>query len=174
MGFPGGSVGKECACNVADPGSIPGWRRPPGEGNGNPLQYSCVENPMHGGAWWGLQSMGSQRVRHDRATSLSFLLRSPRVLETWTKFLSLSNTLHVAGKGRQTGGIFLSEFMSFRFGQNRTRKRIKREERPSLPEFVSATFRWFFREQTKEEIDSFFLPYISWEEMSCLSNHVST
>ena len=41
-----------------------------GEGNGTPLQYSCLENPMDGGAWW-LQSMGSLRVGHDRATSLS-------------------------------------------------------------------------------------------------------
>ena len=37
----------------------------PGEGNGNPLQYSCLENPMDGGAWWATQSMGSQRIRHD-------------------------------------------------------------------------------------------------------------
>ena len=40
------------ACNVGDPGSIPGLGRSPGEGNGNPLQYSCLENPMDGGAWW--------------------------------------------------------------------------------------------------------------------------
>ena len=46
-GFPGGSDGKETACNAGDLGSIPGSRRPPGEGNGNPLQYSCLENP-HG------------------------------------------------------------------------------------------------------------------------------
>ena len=39
------------ACNVGDPGSIPGLGRSPGEGNGNPLQYSCLENPMDGGAW---------------------------------------------------------------------------------------------------------------------------
>jgi len=45
-GFPGGSDGKESACNVGDLGSIPGWRRSPGEANGNPLQYSCLENPM--------------------------------------------------------------------------------------------------------------------------------
>ena len=50
--FPGGSVGKESACNVEDLGLIPGWGRSPGEGNGNPLQYSCLENLMDGGAWW--------------------------------------------------------------------------------------------------------------------------
>ena len=46
QGFPHSSVGKSSACNAGDPGSIPGWRRSPGEGNGNPLQYSCLENPM--------------------------------------------------------------------------------------------------------------------------------
>ena len=51
-GFPGGSEVKASACNVGDLGSIPGSGRSPGEGNGNPLQYSCLENPMDGGAWW--------------------------------------------------------------------------------------------------------------------------
>ena len=49
--FPGGSVDKESACNAGDLGSIPGSRRSPGEGNGNPLQYSCLEKSMDGGAW---------------------------------------------------------------------------------------------------------------------------
>ena len=48
--FPGGSAGKASACNVGDPGSIPGSGRSPGEGNGNLLQRSCLENPMDGGA----------------------------------------------------------------------------------------------------------------------------
>ena len=52
MRFPGGSDGKESACKAGDPGSIPGWGRSPGEGNGNPLQYSSLENPMDRGAWW--------------------------------------------------------------------------------------------------------------------------
>ena len=51
LGFPDGSDGKESACNVGDPGSIPGSGRSPGEGNGNSLQYSCLENPIVGGAW---------------------------------------------------------------------------------------------------------------------------
>ena len=51
-GFPGGSGGKESACDVRDPGSIPGSGRSPGEGNGNPLQYYCLENLMDRGAWW--------------------------------------------------------------------------------------------------------------------------
>ena len=51
-GFPGGSEVKASACNVGDLGSIPGSGRSPGDGNGNPLQYSCLENPMDGRAWW--------------------------------------------------------------------------------------------------------------------------
>ena len=47
----GGSDGKESACSVGDPGSIPGSGRSPGAGNGKPLQYSGLENPMDGGAW---------------------------------------------------------------------------------------------------------------------------
>ena len=50
-GFPGGSEGKESAYSAGDLGSIPGLGRYTGEGNGNPLQYSCLENPMDGGAW---------------------------------------------------------------------------------------------------------------------------
>ena len=50
MSFPGGSDGKVSACNAGDPGSIPGLGRSPGEGNGNPLQYSCLENPTDEGA----------------------------------------------------------------------------------------------------------------------------
>ena len=51
MGFPGGSDGKESACNVGDPGLIPELGRSPGKGNGNPLQYSCLENSTDRGAW---------------------------------------------------------------------------------------------------------------------------
>ena len=51
MGFPGGSEVKASAWNAGDQGSIPGSGRSPGEGNGNPLQYSCLENPMDRGAW---------------------------------------------------------------------------------------------------------------------------
>ena len=62
--FLGGSAGKASAYNVGDLGSIPGLGRSSGEGNDNPLQYSCLENPMDGEAG-RLQSMGSQRVGHD-------------------------------------------------------------------------------------------------------------
>ena len=50
-GFPGSSDGKESACNAGDLGSIPGSGRSPGEGNANPLQYSCLENPTDRAAW---------------------------------------------------------------------------------------------------------------------------
>ena len=61
LGFPGSLDGKASAYNAGAPGSIPGSGRSPGEGNGNPLQYSCLENPMDRGA----QSMESERVGHD-------------------------------------------------------------------------------------------------------------
>ena len=51
-GFPGGSDGKESVLNVGDLGSVPGLGRSPGVGNGNPLQYACLGNPMDRAAWW--------------------------------------------------------------------------------------------------------------------------
>ena len=62
--LPRGSDGKASVYNAGDLDSIPGSGRSPGEGNGNPLQYYCLENPMDRGAW-KVQSMGSQRVGHD-------------------------------------------------------------------------------------------------------------
>ena len=52
MGFPGGSDGKESACNIGEQGSIPGLGKSPGGRNVYPLQYSCLENSMDRGAWW--------------------------------------------------------------------------------------------------------------------------
>ena len=69
--FPGGSEGKESACNAGDLSSIPGSGRSLREGNGNPFQNSCLENSMDRGAWWAT-SMGSQRVRHNWATDFHF------------------------------------------------------------------------------------------------------
>ena len=65
MGLPGGSDGKDSACNAEDLGLFPGLGRPLGGGQGNPLQYSCLENPAWTEEPGGLQSMGLQRVRHD-------------------------------------------------------------------------------------------------------------
>ena len=67
IGFPCSSVGKESACSAGDPGSIPRSGRSPGGGNGNPLQYSCLENPLDRGTWWATVH-GVARVGHDLAT----------------------------------------------------------------------------------------------------------
>ena len=64
LGFPGGSVVKESTCQWGDPGSIPGLGRPPGGGLGNPLQYSCLENPTDGGVWWvTVQGIANSQTR---------------------------------------------------------------------------------------------------------------
>jgi len=65
LGLPGGSDGKESTCNARDLGSFPGSGTSPGEGNGNPLQYSRLENSMNREDPGRLQSMGLQRVGHD-------------------------------------------------------------------------------------------------------------
>ena len=70
--FPGGSEGKESACNVGDPGSIPGSGGSPGE-NDYPLRYSCLESPVDRGAWQATV-LGSQRAGHDRACSQFHIL----------------------------------------------------------------------------------------------------
>ena len=79
MGFPGGALVKNLPANAGDPGSIPGSGRSPGEGNGHPLQYSCLDIP-----WTeepgGLQSMGSQGIRHDRAHMFCILYYSQQQL----------------------------------------------------------------------------------------------
>ena len=75
QGFPGGSEVKASACNVGDLGSIPGLGRSLGEGNGNPLQYSCLENPMQPG---GLQSMVPQR---DIQFSSHYLLKEAKLVD---------------------------------------------------------------------------------------------
>ena len=74
--FPGGSEVKASACNAGDLGSIPGWGSCPGEGNGDPLQYSCLENPglLHPdrGAWWATVH-GAAKSR-ERLSDLTYLL----------------------------------------------------------------------------------------------------
>ena len=74
-GFLGGSDGEASVCIVGDLGSIPGLRRSPGEGNGNPLQYSCLENFMDRTAWQGAVSpWGHKRVGYDRVTNTHTVL----------------------------------------------------------------------------------------------------
>ena len=62
MGFPGGSADKESACNVGDLGSIPGWGRSPGTGNGNPLQFYCLENFMDKETWKAIVHGGHKEL----------------------------------------------------------------------------------------------------------------
>ena len=73
MGFPGGSEVKVSACNTGDPRSIPGSGRTPGEGNGNPLQDSCLENPMDRKAWWAtVHGVAESRTRLSDFTHLIY------------------------------------------------------------------------------------------------------
>ena len=70
-GFPGGSEVKASPCNAGDPSWIPGLGRSPGEGNGNLLQYSCLKNPMDGGAWWAtVHGVAKSWTRLSNFTSL--------------------------------------------------------------------------------------------------------
>ena len=66
MCFPGGSAVRNLHANSGDTGLIPGWERSPGEGDGNPFQYSCLENSMDRGAWW--VTVHGVTVKHDLAT----------------------------------------------------------------------------------------------------------
>ena len=77
MGLPGGLKGKASACNAGDPGSVPESGRSPGEGNGTPLQFSCLENPMDGGAWEAAVHgvVKSQTRLSDFTSHIIFILR---------------------------------------------------------------------------------------------------
>ena len=89
-GFPGDLDGKESACNAGDTGLILGLGRSRGEGNGNPLQYSCLENPMDGGAWWAtVHGVTKSRTRlsdvtyslssHDRVEFIQALTKPTKI-----------------------------------------------------------------------------------------------
>ena len=69
LGLPSGSAVKNPTCNEGDKDSIPGMGRSPGEGNGNPLQHSCLGNPMDRGAWQDTVHGDYKRVRHDLVTN---------------------------------------------------------------------------------------------------------
>ena len=74
LSFLHSSVGKSSACNSGDPGLIPGLGRSPGEGNGNPLQYSCLENPMDGEAWWAaVHSVAESQAQLKQLSTHSYL-----------------------------------------------------------------------------------------------------
>ena len=89
---PGSSDNKVSAYNAGDPGSIPGLGRSPGEGNGNPLQYSCLENPMDQGAWWAtIHGVAKRWTRLSSFTSLQLVVQWLEMClamqGTWVQFL---------------------------------------------------------------------------------------
>ena len=90
MDFPGGSDGKEASCNAIDLGLIPRLGRSSGEGNGNPLQYSCLENPMDRGAWWAMvhEALKTRDVQACSLFSLS-LFSENRKRKTQSSFFFL-------------------------------------------------------------------------------------
>ena len=116
-GFPGGSEVKVSACNAGDLGSIPEFRRSPGERNGNLLQYSCLENPMDGGAWWA--------TVHGVAKSLMWLSDF-----TFT-FFTLGEFMSKCSCGRE----LLSMRICQKFGSAWARKQHRWRVR--TPEFMS-------------------------------------
>ena len=79
MSFPGGSVVKNLLTNAGDTGSIPGTGRSPGEENGNPLQYSCLGNPIDRGAWQATVHRVAERVRHNLVTKQQLLVCLPEI-----------------------------------------------------------------------------------------------
>ena len=111
MGFPGGSDGKESDCNAGDLGSIPGLGRSPGEGNGSPLQYSCLENPMDRGPWLGYSPWGHKE---------SYFTFTLRLL-----YLILTNGLLKCNKHTQNTYIIAYSLMHFHNTQ------IKRRASPA-------------------------------------------
>ena len=114
MGFPGGSVGKESACNAEDLGLIPGLGRSPGEGNGNPLQYSCLENYKDRGAWRAT----FHRTTESNMTEVTFTFR------VRTSSLGLhwqSQDGHSSGKRPSSAGIMLPSSADNETARKRTR-----------------------------------------------------
>ena len=87
--FPGSSDSKESACNAGDPDLIPGSGRSSGDGNGYPLQYSCLENSMDRGAWWAIvhEATKSQTQLSDSHTHIISASQKPYLLSTSVKYI---------------------------------------------------------------------------------------
>ena len=116
MGFSCGSAGKESACNAGDLGLISGLGRSPGEGNGYPIQYSCLENPMDRGAWW-VTVHGVTRVRHDLVTKATNLdLRTLKPTGNWCLVrtnLGVDACYSFSDSFLSPTGVFLFPFIYF-------------------------------------------------------------
>ena len=116
LGFPRSSVGKESACNAGDLGLISGLGRSPGEGNGYPIQYSCLENPMDRGAWW-VTVHGVTRVRHDLVTKETNLdLRTLKPTGNWCLVrtnLGVDACYSFSDSFLSPTGVFLFPFIYF-------------------------------------------------------------
>ena len=125
LGCPGGSEGKASACNAGDISSIPelGWS--PGEGNGSPHQYSCLENSIDGGAWWA--TVRGVTKRNDWVPSLSLSHRAER--RWWVRMqmrVLLENWALLQETGRKTPWEGISRWRSWnsRGGQERFQKEV--------------------------------------------------
>ena len=103
QGAPGGSVGKESTFNAGDAGSVPGPRRSLGEGNGNPLRYSCLGNPMDREAWRAIVH-GVSRVRYDLAAKPPLPARA----SVWNGFPKTSNTSSGSWKMLESDSLSIS------------------------------------------------------------------
>ena len=103
LGFPGGSEGKASACNARDLDSIPGSGRSPAERNGNPLQDSCLENPMDRGAWWAtVHGVAKSRTRLSNFTYY-FFLNFPGGSEGKASACNAGDLGSIPGSGRSPG-----------------------------------------------------------------------
>ena len=116
-GYPGGSEVKASACNAGDLGSITGSGRSPGEGNGNPLQYSCLENPRDGGAWWATVHGVAESDRTERL-HFHFQLGNKRVIQG-------SLIRRGAGKYEQTDRKWHKRFIQWDSGNQDKNGRVR-------------------------------------------------
>ena len=112
--FPGGSDGRDSACNAGDPGLILGWGRSPGGGHGNPLQYSCLENSMDRGVWWATVHWGLKELDTTERLTHGWSTLSNRGSESWDRkhWVLLSGVLSCQEVGEKqwllAGGLGLS------------------------------------------------------------------
>ena len=112
MGFPRKSVGKESACNAGDPGLIPELGRSSGRGNGNPLCYSCLENPKDRGAWQATVHR-VERVGHDLTTK-------EREMDCETNFFTIMNTSAIIFHSLAKAEVLIHNNKQLEFTQKHT------------------------------------------------------